>query len=84
MLMVTYFVGDAIEFRALVTDNNNGPSRLEVQWEAGDRVAYTPPDGGGLTTCVTTLELGEEEVKATVRDPKCISNRWCTTCSILQ
>ena len=68
----TVFVGDAIEFRALVTDNNNGPSELEVQWEAGDRVAcpYTPPDGGGLSTCVTTLELGEEEVKATVRDPK--------------
>ena len=68
----TVFVGDAITFRALVTDNNNGPSELEVQWEAGDRVAcpYTPPDGGGLSTCVTTLELGEEEVKATVRDPK--------------
>ena len=68
----TVFVGDAITFRALVTDNNNGPSELEVQWEAGERVAcpYTPPDGGGLSTCITTLELGEEEVKATVRDPK--------------
>lgn len=67
----TVFVGEVIELKAQVTDNNNTADELEVEWMAGERVAcsYIAPDAGGLSVCATSLEIGEEEIKATVRDP---------------
>ena len=43
----TVFVGDAIEFRALVTDNNNGPSELRFNGkQAIVLLSLYSPDGG--------------------------------------
>ena len=65
------YTDQLIEFRGTVSDANNDPSELEVQWTVGDRVAcpFVPPDSDGQTTCATTLEVGEDTVTIQVRDP---------------
>ena len=65
------FTGEAYEFRASLTDNNDALLDLEAQWTVGDRVAcpYTAPDDSGVSSCVTTLNEGEDVVSIIVRDP---------------
>ncbi|MBM73790.1 MAG: hypothetical protein CMK59_00200 [Proteobacteria bacterium] len=65
------YTGEAYEFRASLTDNNDDLSDLEAQWTVGDRVAcpYTAPDESGVSSCVTTLDEGEDVVSILVRDP---------------
>jgi hypothetical protein len=66
------FTDVAVEFRATVTDDNDAATDLEAQWTVGSRVAcpFIAPDASGASSCVATLQEGEDTVQVEVRDPK--------------
>ncbi len=82
-----FAVGDQIEFIAYVSDNNNEPEILQIQWESdvdgilGTSVADT---SGKVTFSIATLSAAEHYIKLTATNTLNISSSdsvWINTLS---
>jgi hypothetical protein len=64
--------GDAVQFRAALTDANHSAEELEAAWYAGgdESCPFLPVDENGNSTCSLVVASGDEEIRVQVRDPE--------------